>query len=87
MEFEIEKLLEGQKSPCCWKSKYPRGSLRRHSLVCHDHLGREFESKRQRAHVYGLNHTTIDFRLKSGWTLEEALTIPAGQRMRGNRND
>ena len=76
MEFKLEKLLTGRKSPCCWKTKAPRGGWRRHSFVCQDHLGREFESKKKRADAYGLNHTTVDFRLKSGWTLEEALTIP-----------
>ena len=75
--FELEKLLkEKRKSPRSWKGRTPRGGWRRHSFVCYDHLNREYSSKKQRADAYGLNHTTIDFRLKSGWTLEEALTVP-----------
>ena len=77
MEFKLEKLLTGQKPP--------REGWGKHS--CHDHLGCEFESKRKRAEAYGLKHTTVDFRLKTGWTLEEALTTPAGQRQRGKKND
>ena len=88
MEFEIEKLLTGRKSPRCWKTKAPRGGWRRHSFVCHDHLGREFESKKKRADAYGQNHTTVNSRLKSGWTLEEALTVPridTHERYKGHR--
>ena len=75
--FELEKLLlEGRKSPHSWKGRTPRGGWRKCSFACRDHLGRLYASKKQRADAYGQNHTTVDFRLKSGWTLEEALTIP-----------
>lgn len=32
----------------------------------------------QLAEEYGLKHTTVQWRIHHGWTLEEALTIPAG---------
>ena len=77
MRFELEKLLHKEgKSPYCWKSKAPRGGNCRAGFICHDHLDRQFESKKKRAEAYGLPESTIDFRLKSGWTLEEALTVP-----------
>ena len=94
MEFELEKLLHKDgKSPYCWKSKAPRGGNSRAGFICHDHLNREFGSKKARAEAYGLPESTIDFRLKTGWTLEEALTVPKfGPRNRqrekkGVRND
>jgi hypothetical protein len=75
--FELEKLLQQErKSPRSWKGRTPRGGWRKCSFACRDHLGRLYASKKQRADAYGQNHTTVDFRLKSGWTLEEALTVP-----------
>ena len=77
MEFELEKLLHKDGgSPYRWKSKAPRGGNCRAGFPCHDHMSREFGSKKARAEAYGLPESTIAFRLKSGWTLEEALTVP-----------
>ncbi len=75
--FELEKLLQQErKSPRSWKGRTPRGGWRKCSFACADHLNREYASKKKRAEAYGLPHSTVEFRLKSGWTLEEALTIP-----------
>ena len=75
--FALEKLLqEGRKSPHSWKGRTPRGGWRKCSFACRDHLGRLYASKKQRADAYGQNHTTVAFRLKSGWTIEEVLTVP-----------
>lgn len=75
--FELEKLLQQErKSPRSWKGRTPRGGWRKCSFACADHLNREYSSKKKRAEAYGLPHSTVEFRLKSGWTLEEALTIP-----------
>ena len=87
--FELEKLLQQErKSPRSWKGRTPRGGWRKCSFACRDHLGRLYASKKQRADAYGQNHTTVDFRLKSGWTLEEVLTIPRidpDERYKGHR--
>ena len=91
MRFELEKLLHKDgKSPYCWQDKRPRGGNCRAGFPCHDHLGQEFGSKKARAEAYGLPESTIDFRLKTGWTLEEALTVSRygpRNRQRGIRND
>jgi hypothetical protein len=47
--------------------------------VCVDHLGKRFESLSERARAYGLHPSVIRARLKSGYTLEEALTKPVKQ--------
>lgn len=93
MEFKLEKLLHKSKTELLrWAGQKPRGGKCRAGYVCHDHLDRQFESKKKRAEAYGLPESTVDFRLKSGWTLEEALTVPkfAHNRhtgIKGVRND
>lgn len=37
------------------------------------------------AHEHGLNPTTIDMRIKAGWTVEEAITTPPHQTPPGQR--
>jgi len=46
---------------------------------CSDHLGNKFKSKLERARFYKKPHSAINYRLNSGYTLEEALTIKAGK--------
>lgn len=76
MEFELEKVLEHK----------PRHEKRQKSgVVCYDHLGNAYESKSQRANAFGLSFRTIDSRLDRHWTLERALTTPAGER--GSRGE
>ncbi len=43
-------------------------------MECIDHNGKIYSSKSARANAYGLSVQCIDFRLKSGWSLEDALT-------------
>ncbi|MBR3033213.1 MAG: hypothetical protein IKH92_09360 [Clostridiales bacterium] len=41
-----------------------------------DHLGNEYPSDRARAQAYGLNDPAVKRRIKTGWSLERALTTP-----------
>lgn len=49
------------------------------AIAVQDHLGNWYDSKTKRAEHYGLTAEIVDQRLKSGRTLEEALTTPAGE--------
>lgn len=70
--FELEKILV-KKRP-----KRPAyGGWNKTGKSCVDHLGRVFPSVAARARFYGVPPDRVLNRMKSGWTLEEALTIPA----------
>ena len=43
---------------------------------CTDHLGNVYSSIKDMCAFYKISQDTFNFRLKAGWTLEEALTIP-----------
>ena len=43
---------------------------------CTDFSGNVYESMTAMAHRYGLSHVTVNYRLKAGWTLKQALTMP-----------
>lgn len=45
--------------------------------IVYDHKGKKFESQGALCRAYGINVTTYKNRLRSGWTLEEALTVKA----------
>lgn len=45
------------------------------AMSCEDHLGNVYPSVKARAKAYGLNSTTVEDRLKHGWTLQDALTV------------
>lgn len=47
---------------------------------CRDHLGKEHPSGRDMCAAWGIHPSTFSGRLDRGWTLEQALTVPA----RGN---
>ncbi len=41
-----------------------------------DHLGNEYKTKSEMAEAYGLDLKLLYYRIKSGWSLEKALTTP-----------
>lgn len=48
-----------------------------HKSITIDHIGNKFDSFNQMCHFYNINPTTVNSRIKdSGFTLEEALTLP-----------
>ena len=47
---------------------------------CTDHRGRTYASVAQMCQRYGIGYYTYDYRIKHGWTMEEALTTPAGRK-------
>lgn len=49
-------------------------ALDKRTKACTDHLGQEFPSKKEMCEAWGLRVGTFEKRLKSGFTLEEALT-------------
>jgi len=51
--------------------KIPRVS---NSKKCKDHLGKDFNSKKERCAYWGVNYSTFMNRIDRGYTLEEALT-------------
>ncbi len=46
------------------------------SEIVTDHLGKTYKSKSEMAKAYGLDLKLLYYRLKSGWSLEKALTTP-----------
>ena len=48
-----------------------------------DHTGREFSTTSEMCRYWGVKYTTFQDRIKSRWTLREALTTPPWQK--GNR--
>ena len=62
----IEEALTGEYKPHGW------------AIPCKDHLGQEFPSREAMARHWGLGETNggykVMYRLRRGWTLEEALT-------------
>lgn len=43
-----------------------------------DHLGNEYSSATKMCNAYGIKPVTFKDRMKRGWTLEDALTLPVG---------
>ena len=41
-----------------------------------DHLGNEYKTKSEMAEAYGIDIKLLYYRLKTGWSLEKALTTP-----------
>lgn len=59
--------------------------VKRKSLrPCTDHLGRTSDSVEQMCQKYGISSHAYHDRMKRGWTMKDALTIPAGGK-RANR--
>lgn len=70
--FELEKLLH-KKRP----KRQTYGGWLKYGKPCADHLGRVFPSVAARAAFYGVPPDRACNRMRSGWSLEEALTTPA----------
>lgn len=74
--FELEKLLKKLRNPTREKNEF-YGGWSHTGKPCTDHLGRKFASVRERAEFYGMIPSVVHNRMKSGWSLERALTVPA----------
>lgn len=46
---------------------------------CMDHLGNTYVSKSQMCREYGISRTLFNYRIKNGWSLEDALTLHGGK--------
>lgn len=53
---------------------------RRRGTPCADHAGNAYPSKKAMAEAYGQSPATVVDRLENGWSLEDALTVPANSR-------
>ena len=51
-----------------------------------DHLGNRYNSIASMCKSYGLNTDTYEYRIKEGWTVEQALTIPVRPKKKYNRD-
>lgn len=47
-----------------------------HTIECYDHLGNKFGSYKEMCEFYNISKSTYNSRIREGWTLAEALTIP-----------
>lgn len=45
-------------------------------IKCEDHTGREFASLTKMCHFWGISEQLFSSRLKTGWSVEKALTTP-----------
>lgn len=55
-------------------------------IKCKDHLGNLYSSKAERCRVYNKKPSTVEYRLKSGQSLEEALTKPVKKHIKKGEN-
>lgn len=46
------------------------------AVPCEDHLGNKYRTKKDMCLAYGIDTTVFNYRMKSGWGLERALTQP-----------
>lgn len=46
---------------------------------CEDHLGKKYTSKSEMCRKYEISKSLFDYRIKHGWSLEDALTIKNGR--------
>lgn len=53
----------------------PNGGIR-----CRDHEGRFFRTETKMCRYWQIERKTFQYRMKHGWTLEQALTTPAGMK-------
>lgn len=49
-------------------------------MIAKDHLGKTYKSLAAMARAWGILYVTLTSRLDLGWTVEDALTRPAGYR-------
>ena len=77
--WDIEEALTAPLTPHCKRSC--------RKAVWKDHLGREYGSIREMCRAWGINQSTFQSRRRrrGGWTIERALTAPAGKQ--GKKND
>lgn len=73
--FELEKILKNQGNATREKNEC-YGGWSHTGKPCTDHLGRKFASVRERAEFYGMIPSVVHNRMKAGWNLEQALTVP-----------
>ena len=46
---------------------------KRKSDVCYDHLGNQYPNYKAMAEAYGINYSSLNTRLRAGWSIEQAL--------------
>lgn len=47
-----------------------------HGIQCQDHLGNNYDSIREMTTAWGISYGTYQTRIRSGWNVKDALTIP-----------
>jgi len=67
--FTDEEILKGKRNP----QNYRRTKEKR---KCIDYMGKEYDSLTALAKEYGLSRACLRGRLNSGWSIQDALTIP-----------
>lgn len=55
-------------------------------VQCKDHTGKTFVSKAEMCNHWGVHPNTFDTRIKAGWSLEDALTKAADERLIGQEH-
>lgn len=58
--------------------------LRKNRYGCKDHLGNEYRSKKEMCDKYNIEVSIFSTRIKNGYTVEEALTLPVNKSIHDN---
>lgn len=67
-------------------SKYDHHASHGRDIPCEDHLGNKFPNKKAMCSYWGITWYLFRDRVNSGWTWEEALTLPKGVRIKDVRS-